>query len=155
MSSCGKGSHVSTSRRVRAGVQDANPQDCVSWLEGLVQPPPTAPWKAAEPRPRAMELPLPCMERIKGVSSTAGKVLAFHGRETVAGTEGEISRALRSNLCFRESLQTPTKTPADHQAKSSQHPAAAFAFTKPLLAASPIIFSLFCTDVMLRDYAVD
>lgn len=85
----------------------------------------------------------------------AGKVLAFHNQETAAGMEGEISCALSSILHFSGSLQTPPKTQANHQAKSSRHPTAAFAFTKPRLAASPIVFSLSCTDVVLRDYAVD
>lgn len=150
MSPRGKGSYVCPSWRVRVSVQDANPQDCVLWLEVLVQSPPSAPWKAAEPQLGATELLLHCMECIKGVSSAAGNVLAFHAWETMAGMEGEISHALLSLLCFSGSFQTPT---ADHQAKSSQHPTAAFAFTKPLLAASPTIFlsfaQMWCSEIML------
>lgn len=63
----------------------------------------------------------------------------------------ERSPMLCSACCVSVGLfQTPT---ADHQAKSSQHPTAAFAFTKPLLAASPTIFlsfaQMWCSEIML------
>lgn len=102
----------------------------VSWMEAPVQPPPTAPWEAAETQPRAAELLHPCMED--------GKVLTLPARSllSAAGTEGEISCALRSSLRFGGFLRTPPKPPINHQ-----HQTAAVGFTKPLLAASPPHFS--------------
>lgn len=152
MSPRGKGSYVYPSWRVRVSVQDANPQDRVLWLEVLVQSPPSAPWKAAEPQLGATELLLHCMERIKGVSSAAGNVLAFHAWETMAGMEGEISHALLSLLCFSGSISNTYSRPSGQKQPASH---SSLCFYKTSVSSVPHHFSLFCTDVVLRDYAVD
>lgn len=118
MSPRGKGSRAHPS----AWVFRMQMHRMVSWLGGLVQPPPTAPWKPAEPRPRAMELLLPCMEHIKGVSYADSKVLASHSRETAAGTGGESPRAPCVSVDLFKHLQAPEQASGPKAASTPQQP---------------------------------
>lgn len=77
------------------GVQDAKPEDSVSWSEKLVQPLPQPP-NTTEPQPKAKEILLHCMECIKAVLCCQQDP-SSHSWHTAAGLEGMIPRAWHSS----------------------------------------------------------